>query len=465
MTSYGFSPEGEFEDTLRDGITAAKNESYRLAQRLLEKAARMQPYDARPWIWLTEITNDLEEKREYLEKALAADPHHMVARRGLALLNGKINADELLPTGEGIRPRSDLQPVEASTEEKFTCPQCGGRVKFNIQTKNTQCLFCGFEQDIEKQNAAGHSEQVLEFVLPTERGHHWAETQHHLKCQSCGADSLWPLGQRALQCPSCGSNQLIESEETANLVDPQAIGLIEIDEQRAHQLLKTWLGAGWFSPDDLTKSAKKINLRPAYYPFWNFDGTLELNWRCEVNEGSDDAPHWVTRNGVEYKMFDDVLVSGYQLIDKQSLREIAPFKLKEIVEFQPEFLAGWPALTYDIPLSEATLDARAAVVRDVRRNLHRRVLPGRKKRNLNTGAMQWSGFTFNHVLLPLWVGHYQYKGEAFTLFMNGQTGEISGDKPRDNLKAAAIIISIVLTVVVVIAFLALIAAEMGWMQF
>ncbi|MBC8333502.1 MAG: hypothetical protein H8E28_16090, partial [Anaerolineae bacterium] len=52
-----------------------------------------------------------------------------------------------------------------------------------------------------------------------------------------------------------------------------------------------------------------------------------------------------------------------------------------------------------------------------------------------------------------------------TLFMNGQTGEISGDKPRDNLKAAAIIISIVLTVVVVIAFLALIAAEMGWMQF
>ena len=465
MTSYGFSPEGEFEDTLRDGITAAKNESYKLAQRLLEKAARMQPYDARPWLWLTETTHDLDEKRAYLERALGADPHNMVARRGLALLNGKIKAEDLLPIGEGVSPQSDPQPVEASTQENFTCPQCGGRMEFKLHTQKVHCLFCSFERDIEQHNAAGFSEQVLDFVLPTERAHHWAEAQNHLKCQSCGADSLWPVGQRALQCPYCGSNQLIKSEETAHLVDPQAIGLIEIDEKQANQLVKTWLGKGWFSPDDLTQSAKKITLRPAYYPFWNFDGTLELQWRCEVNEGNSDAPNWVARSGVEYKMFDDVLVSGYQAIDENSLRETEPFKLKEIVDFQPGFLAGWPALTYNISLADATLDARAAVVRDVRRNLHRRVLPGKEKRNLTTGAVQWSGFTFNHILLPLWIGQYRYKGQAFTILINGQTGKISGDKPRDAIKAMAIIISIILTVFVAITFLALIAAEMGWVSF
>lgn len=463
--TFGFSPQDEFEDTLHDGITAAKNESYRLAQRLLEKAARMQPYDARPWIWLTEITDDLDEKRAYLENALAADPGNSAARRGLALLTGKIKAAELLPIGEGIRPREAQTPVAAHTLQKFTCPQCGGRVEFDLQAQNAACIYCGFQQAVEQQPAAGVSEQVLDFVLPTARGHHWAEGQRHLRCSSCGAESLWPVGQSALSCPFCGSNQMIESEETANLVDPQAIGLMEIDPIKAQEFVKTWFGEGWFSPDDLIQASRKIALRPAYYPFWTFDGTLELNWRCDVNEGNSDAPNWVACSGVEYKMFDDILISGNQAITPKDIRALSPFKLKEIVEFQPEFLAGWPALTYDIPLSEAALGGREQVIREARRNLHRRVMPGKEKRNLTTGAVNWSGMTFNYVLLPLWIGQYRYKGQDFNIVMNGQTGEISGEKPRDNLKAAAIIISIALTVVVVIAFLALIAAEMGWIRF
>ena len=101
MTSYGLSPEGAFEDTLRDGITAAKNDSRKLARRLLERCTRMDPHDARPWLWLTEIADDPDEKREYLESALAADPNNILARRGLALLTGKIKQEDLLPIGDG----------------------------------------------------------------------------------------------------------------------------------------------------------------------------------------------------------------------------------------------------------------------------------------------------------------------------------------------------------------------------
>ncbi len=465
MTSYGFSPEGEFEDTLRDGITAAKNDSRKLARRLLERAIRMNPYDARPWLWLTEITDDPDEKRACLESALAADPYNAVARRAIALLDGKIKEEDLLPIGEGVQPRQSQEPVAAQTEKNLACSQCGGQTEFNPESQTLRCLFCGFEREIDAQLAADSGEQVLEFVLPTRRGHHWAEAQHHLSCQNCAAGSLWPTGQRALRCPFCGSNQLIESQETKTLVDPQVIGPIEVDQKQALKFAENWLGKGWFTPDDLSTSAKDTALRPAYYPFWTFDGTLELHWRCEVNEGSNDNPRWVSRTGVEYKMFDDMLISGSKTVTQAQTEDIGPFKLKEVVEFKPEFLAGWPALTYDISLADATLAARENIIRKFRRTMYRQILPHRQKRNLSTGMHKWSGMTFKYVLLPIWVGTYQYKDQTYSVLINGQSGKVSGGKPRDTAITIATTLSIILTVIAVMIGLAFLAVEMGWVRF
>ena len=59
---------------------------------------------------------------------------------------------------------------------------------------------------------------------------------------------------------------------------------------------------------------------------------------------------------------------------------------------------------------------------------------GREKRNLNIGSGSWSGITFKHILLPLWVGVYNFQGKSFRLLVNGQTGKVVGEKPRDSLK-------------------------------
>ncbi len=455
----------DYETNLRDAITAVKNGSRRLALRLLERAIRENPNDARPWLWMTEITDDPDEKRHHLESALAADPYNISARRGLALLTGQIKEDDLLPIGEGVTPRQSLDPEVAKTKQSYACSQCGGQMEFHPQSQKLRCLYCGSEQEIAAQKAADSGEQVLEFVLPTHRGHHWAEAQHHLECQNCGAGSLWPEAQRTLRCPSCGSGQLLESQETQNLVDPHVIGLMEIDETQALKQAEAWLGKGWFAPDDLSKAAQKTALRPAYYPFWTFDGTLELNWHCEVNEGDSENPRWVPRSGAEYHMFDDMLVPGAKSITQKQLRDLGPFKLKEVLEFKPEHVAGWPALAYEIALADATLVARGELVKKVGRTLHRKVLPHRQKRNLTPGGHKWSGMTFKNVLLPLWVGTYLYQDQTYPILINGQTGKISGDKPRDTLKFIAIFLSIFLTIVALLAVLFIIAAEMGWINF
>ncbi len=463
MTPLGFSPEDEYEDTVRSGITATKNGSYQIARRLLERATRMKTGDPRPWLWLAETTDDPAEKRVYLEEAVAAEPHNSAARRRLAILTGKINPEDLLPVGEGISPHGSGEPIPAQTEKSFACPQCGGYIRFDIEAQQVRCAYCGYEQELDGTNVADAAEQPLDFVLPTRRGHRWAESQRQLSCQRCGAVTLWPVGQRATHCPYCGSSQLIETQETPFLVDPQAIGLIEIDEEEAIQRTNAWLGKGWFSPDDLSAEAQHTRLHPAYYPFWTFDGTMELAWHCDVQESDNysDNVYWVRRSGSEFENFDDVLIPGNQGFTSQEIAEIVPFKLKEVVEFKPEYVADWPALTYDIPLAKASLSARKQVVKEVRSELHYRVLPHKQTRNINTGAVHWMDMTFKHVLLPLWVGSYWYQGKKYRVLVNGQTGNVRGEKPRDKVKATAIALSVFFTVIVILIFLFILAAELG----
>ncbi|RLD04702.1 MAG: hypothetical protein DRI56_10785 [Chloroflexota bacterium] len=462
MTPLGFSPEDEYEDIVQSGIIEAQYGDPQVARKLLERATRIKTGDPRPWVWLAETTDDYDEKLNYLEEAVAAEPHNTGARQKLALLTGKIKSEDMLPEGVGVTPRASDAPISAQTQRNFACPQCGGRVTFNIQTQKVQCAYCGYEREVTGQQAADIAEQVLDFVLPTHRGHHWAESQRQLSCQRCGAVSLWPVGQRATHCPYCGSNQLIETSETPNLVDPQVIGVMEIEKKEAVERINTWLGKGWFAPDDLSTSAKQTRLHSAYYPFWTFDGTLEVHWRCEVQEGYGRNAQWVARTGIEFEMFDDVLISGNESLSTKTITEIEPFKLKEVVEFKPEYLAGWPALTYDTPLAKASLLARKRVIKKVRRNLHAKVVPNKQKRGLQTGGVHWMDMTFKHVLLPLWIGSYWYKGKRYQVLINGQTGKINGEKPRDTAKTAGIVLSIFFTVLVVFIFLAILAIEMGW---
>jgi DNA-directed RNA polymerase subunit RPC12/RpoP len=289
--------------------------------------------------------------------------------------------------------------------------------------------------------------------------------QQQLSCQRCGAVSLWPPEQKAGECPYCGSRQMIASSETELLIDPQAIAVMQIEEKEAIRRVQDWFGRGLFAPDDLTKAAKKRILHPVYFPFWTFDGTLELHWSCEVNEGgSSRYQNWVGRNGVECELFNDILVPGLKRLKFRDLRKLGPYNLIDVVEFKPEYLAGWPALTYDQPLARASLLAREQVVQDVRRFLWDRVMPGQQKRSLQTGGVNWSDMTFKNVLLPLWIGTYHYQGKEYKVYVNGQTGKVTGEKPRDAVKTILVIASAITGLLVVLAFLAMVGLQMGWLK-
>lgn len=75
MYSYSSSfTDREYEQLVRDGITAAKNGEYNLARSLFNQALMIYAGDARPYLWLATISDDPQDVRNYLERAIAADP-------------------------------------------------------------------------------------------------------------------------------------------------------------------------------------------------------------------------------------------------------------------------------------------------------------------------------------------------------------------------------------------------------
>ncbi len=451
-----------YQSLVMEGIHAVQRGNKHLAWTLLKQATEMNSLDPKPWLWLAEASDDRREKIACLEHALAADPRNPKIRRGLQMLKSEQRAETSDFSPDSFQnPQKSAEPLAADVKQVFLCAQCGGHMEFDLNAEKLTCRYCGNTQSVEEKSAADQ-ERVISEVLPTESGHRWAVSQQQLACEQCGAHSLWPPGQAAVACPYCGSHQLIESAETEALVDPQALAVMQVDQPAAAKRIGDWLGQGWTTPDDLKKAARKSELRPAYYPFWTFDGTLEIHWACEINTGTSSRPNWVSRTGVEYEMFDDVLIAGLKSLKTKTLNRLGHFNLKDVVEFKPDFLAGWPALTYDRPLARATLLAREQIVKKVRRELHFRVLPGQQKRQLNTGGVNWSDMTFKHILLPVWIGSYRYKGVEYPIMVNGQTGTVTGEKPRDRLKLFGIIASVVATLAVIGLIGFIVAVLMEW---
>ena len=79
-------------DLLVRGIAAAKAKSVDEARFFLEKCLRQRPSietRVQAWRYLAEIATTPSEKRDYLGRILAFDPTDGLARRALAVLDGR----------------------------------------------------------------------------------------------------------------------------------------------------------------------------------------------------------------------------------------------------------------------------------------------------------------------------------------------------------------------------------------
>jgi hypothetical protein len=77
-------------------------------------------------------------------------------------------------------------------------------------------------------------------------------------------------------------------------------------------------------------------------------------------------------------------------------------------------------------------------------------VPGDTQRNLQVST-QYSGQTFKHVLLPVWLLTYNYGSKTYQVAVNGVTGKIDGEYPLSWVKITIVTVLALIVLLIILA--------------
>jgi DNA-directed RNA polymerase subunit RPC12/RpoP len=368
---------------------------------------------------------------------------------------------EIFPPPKYVQTESMVDGITifkpAPVEEKqvaqvsFTCPQCGANTAYSVADGGLECTYCGY-YEAPTAEKVGKSAEQFEFKVETlERlAQGWGEERRELSCQSCGASVSIPAKSISVTCPFCGSNNVIQKQASQSDLRPKFLIPMKIEMETCRRIAKEWLGSSWMTPAELKSSALLRDFTPIYLPYWTFDSTCSADWKAEVGhevtERYYDHGEWKTRTKIEWRWesghvqmnFDDMLVEATARLSKKHLGAINKFDIRELTEYDPKYLAGMHAKSYDIPLENSWETARERM-REATKQACIHQASTSHVRNL-TMSLDFSDESWRYVLLPVYISVYHYQNQSFQILINGQNGQISGQRPADWQKVWLVII-------------------------
>ena len=438
----------DYDELLARGIRAARAGKNDDAKKYLAFAVRAQPRKPQAWLWLAAACEDPAQQKDCLTRVINLDANNLPAR---ILLSRFETADDTV---------TPSFTVEANAQARaFICPQCGGRQRFDPEEQSLTCLNCGTAENLSQTRVAADDEKHLSSALLKPDAGNWALVEGSIKCENCGAITTVSPTEKTLRCPFCDSPKIITQAATPGLTSPHAIAPFTFEMKETRQRIKGWLNSKFFIPDDLNQLGRAKELRAIYIPFWTFDGKVELDYDAEVpHQVPDPTRKGGTRTEWKWEKFffdhrvDDLLVPASSTLTEKDFEKVAPFELKELKEYRPEFLADWQAEIYQVSLADAAVEARKRI-HDNAINGARRQASIRGHRGFNLAQVKVYEPTYKHILLPLWIGAYTYRSKLYRVFVNGQTGKVGGETPTDWVKVALVVVGALVVMMIVIALI------------
>lgn len=352
--------------------------------------------------------------------------------------------------------------------ERHSCPACGARAEWNPARQALVCAYCGTESPAELDRTTGGIREI-DLVqtlreLPEElRG--WSTDTRSVKCRSCHAVSVFEPGRVGQNCEFCGSPELVDYDEIKSPIRPQSLLPFRIDEVRVRERVRKWFAGKWLAPSKFSRKAFVDTIRGLYIPYWTFDSQVHCPWTADSGTyyytterytGKDGKPRtrqvrhvrWRPAAGELEHFFDDEPVPGTQGLPLDLLRRIGPFPTKDLVPYDTAFLSGFVVEHYKVVLIDAARKARESFAEKLRGMCGAQV-PGDTYRNLVIDP-EYSGETFKHILVPVWILNYGFRRKTYQLLINGYTGKVDGKYPRSGWKLFFLALLAVIIVAVII---------------
>ena len=356
---------------------------------------------------------------------------------GYVKVDSKIDGIEIYMPQEAARPSKEMVI-------NFHCPKCGGTEAYDILNQGLQCSYCGhLDRKIINPVGLAADEKEFELELMKQARKGWGEARFELECQNCGAKVSLPPGDLSHTCAFCNSNKVIQQAAEQPSINPEFIIPFKVDLDQCRGILRNFLGGSWMVPKNLRTTAAVQSLTPIYFSFWTFDSILTAQWKAQVGHTQQERYYdssdrtWKTRTTIVWKWengqvqlnCDDLIISGTSRLSKRHLSEINNYSLVDLVEFEPSILAGFRALAYDVTLEKAWDQARD-IMREKTKSACIDQASTNRVRNFSM-TLDFGNESWRSILIPVYVAVFQYSGIVYRVLVNGQTGEISGQRPID----------------------------------
>ncbi len=347
-------------------------------------------------------------------------------------------------------------------ENRWPCAQCGAQLRYAPGQTSLTCDHCGHVQTIAPKAPQARARALQELDLAKGLRDDLPRDDmvdvRTTSCPNCGAQVEITGATHATECPFCATPVVLDTG-TQRHIKPQALVPFALTEAQARKAMIDWLGSLWFAPGTLLEYARKGRaMNGIYVPFWTFDAstasrysgergeyyyetrtvTVRVNGKMETRQEQVRHTRWYPARGNVARDFDDTLVMASTSLPVRLGNELTPWDLGALVPYTPDYLAGFQAEGYTVSLSDGHVQARD-LMSDVIRNDVRRDIGGDEQR-ISSVDTAWSDETFKHILLPIWMAAYKYNGKSYRFLVNGQTGEVQGERPWSIWKIAFAVI-------------------------
>jgi hypothetical protein len=293
-----------------------------------------------------------------------------------------------------------------------------------------------------------------------------ADKAVELTCNSCGSIFQFQPSEFAGNCPFCAAKIVNQPRAADPLIAPNAVLPFGIPKERAVMRVSDWLASRWFAPSGLMRLARPDGLQGIYVPFWTYDAHARSHYSGQRGEYYYETENvtvrdergnmvqrqqrvrrtrWYPAQGVVENSFDDVLIPSTTSINAKRLNDLDPWDLEQVKPYEPAYLSGFKAQRYQVSLPDGLEAAKQLMQSGIYYTIRQDI--GGDEQQIHSVNSEWSRITFKHVLLPVWIGAYRFRGKVFQVMVNARTGEVQGERPYSAGKIALLIAVIALAIV------------------
>ncbi len=364
------------------------------------------------------------------------------------------------------KPNMQENPqINKQNINRFLCESCGANLMFDPKFGELACPYCGHRQAVEQSGGAVDENDYYAALRPDAVSlQPMARDAMQVSCETCGATVTFVPPETARNCDFCGGKIVAQPKSADPLVAPEGVLPFSITNGAASTSLKGWINSRWFAPSNLKVLAQPDKIGSVYIPYWTFDADStseytgergEYYYTTEYYEENGEQKsrqirhtNWNYAAGAVARHFDDLYIPATTSLLPEYIKHLN-WEFDALVPYEPAYLAGHKAQTYQISLVQAfelfKQDATGIIYNDVRQAI------GGDEQRVAAVNTNYSDITFKHLLLPVYAGAYRYNNKVFQIVVNGRTGEVQGMRPYSWLKIGCLVVVILFVLLIILA--------------